>query len=116
MKKLVRRIQKPEKRLLPAPLMDFEQKLLTRLEAARRRVAAASGESAPIEVVSPAGNAVASPAIAHRQAKLSPSDLMARLHRGREHARRENLLSQSGHPKSRDGVVSQDGLPAGGSR
>ena len=95
MKHLRPQTQKLQETLLSTPLTESKQRLLMRLEAGCGRVAAATGENAPMEVGPPVGNSVACPAIAHTQLSLSRSDVVALLHRGGECARRENLPAQS---------------------
>jgi hypothetical protein len=82
MKSIARRIQKLEEKLLPAPETASSRRLRARIEAARRRVPDAFGESGPIEIlpnetVADAGN--------------GPETIVEMLNRGRQRARLRNL-------------------------
>ncbi len=98
MKSLIRRIEKLEQHLLPAPETAFSRRLLARLEAGRRRVALARGETIPTAVPPP---------------ETSPSprlvDRVAILHRGRERARLQSRQKQVCSPPTAELVQPEAG-------
>ncbi len=95
MKHRTPRTQKRQKPLRPAPITEFEQRLLAGWEARRGRVAAATGGKTLMDVGLPLGNAVVSPAMAHTQLRLASNAVVAPCHRVGKYARRENLPRQN---------------------
>jgi hypothetical protein len=111
MTKLLQRIQKLEKRVLPPPESEFDRYLRTRLEAARRRVAELRAEPGPVE--HPTASVVAAPV--HGQPGFLRNDLATRLYRGRDRARYQSL-TENCHAAWPDAIVEVPASPAGFSR